>query len=188
MRIKIVSLFILFSLSVLGANGLKKFSRDFSQTQSLIAEIYTHEGLIQIELDFNEAPQTVANFERLANTGFYNGVIFHRVIQGFMIQAGDPTGTGTGGPGYVIEDEKNSLKHHTAVISMANVGRPNTGGSQFFITQQPQTHLDGKHTVFGKVISGEQFIYLIEQGDPMISVSIIETQLSKPKGEADGSN
>jgi peptidyl-prolyl cis-trans isomerase B (cyclophilin B) len=188
MRIKIISLIILINLSALCANGLKKYTRDYSQTQSLTAEIATHEGKILVELNFLEAPQTVANFENLAKSGYYQGVIFHRVIQGFMIQAGDPTGTGRGGPGYNILDEKNKLTHETAVISMANIGKPNSGGSQFFITQQPHPQLNGKHTVFGKIISGEQFTYLIEQGDPILFINIIETSLKNPKGEDNGSN
>jgi peptidyl-prolyl cis-trans isomerase B (cyclophilin B) len=99
--------------------------------------------------------------------------MFHRVINGFMIQGGDPEGDGSGGPGYTIDDEQNDLKHETGVISMANRG-PNTGGSQFFITQMPQPHLDGKHTVFGKVTSGLDVVCRIEPYDPILNITIVE--------------
>ena len=132
----------------------------------------TDRGTIELELYPEYAPQTVNNFVFLAEEGFYDGVTFHRVISNFMIQGGDPTGTGTGGPGYRFGDEVrgNPLKHETGVISMANAG-PNTNGSQFFITHGPQPHLDGNHTVFGKVISGQDVVDSIRQGDQMSSVS-----------------
>lgn len=112
-------------------------------------------GMIKLELFANEAPITVQNFVKLCRNGFYDGLIFHRVIAGFMIQSGCPIGDGTGGPGYVIKDEfVASLKHNTlGILSMANAG-PNTGGSQFFITLAPTPWLDGKHTIFGKVTEG----------------------------------
>jgi cyclophilin family peptidyl-prolyl cis-trans isomerase len=112
-------------------------------------------GMIKLELFANEAPITVQNFVKLCRNGFYDGLIFHRVIAGFMIQGGCPIGDGTGGPGYVIKDEfVASLKHNTlGILSMANAG-PNTGGSQFFITLAPTPWLDGKHTIFGKVTEG----------------------------------
>ncbi|MGB2908029.1 MAG: peptidylprolyl isomerase, partial [Candidatus Aminicenantaceae bacterium] len=116
--------------------------------------IETNKGSMELELYPEHAPKTVNNFVFLAREGYYDGVSFHRVISDFMIQGGDPTGTGRGGPGYKFEDEfsGNPLKHERCVLSMANAG-PNTNGSQFFITHSPQPHLDGNHTVFGKVIT-----------------------------------
>jgi peptidyl-prolyl cis-trans isomerase B (cyclophilin B) len=114
----------------------------------------TNHGTIEIELFDDDAPKTVENFKKLAGDGFYNGVIFHRVIPDFMIQGGDPTGTGSGGPGYQFEDEFNEHKVERGALAMANAG-PNTNGSQFFIvTADACPWLDGKHTVFGKVTSG----------------------------------
>ena len=141
--------------------------------QSYTAKIETIRGTIVIELAPQYAPKTVNNFVFLAQQGFYDGVTFHRVIADFMIQGGDPTGTGRGGPGYKFEDEvkNNPLKHERGVISMANSG-PNTNGSQFFITHSPQPHLDGKHTVFGKVTSDMKVVDSIRQGDKMLKVVI----------------
>jgi peptidyl-prolyl cis-trans isomerase B (cyclophilin B) len=141
-----------------------------------VAKIETTRGTIEIELYPAYAPKTVNNFVFLAREGFYDGVSFHRVIDNFMIQGGDPTGTGRGGPGYKFEDEfkNNPLKHETGVLSMANAG-PGTNGSQFFITHSPQSHLDGKHTVFGKVISGQDVVNRIRQGDKMVKVVIEES-------------
>jgi peptidyl-prolyl cis-trans isomerase A (cyclophilin A) len=122
-----------------------------------IAVIVTNHGTIEVELYMDECPETAGNFKKLVNQGFYDGLIFHRVIYDFMIQGGDPEGTGTGGPGYTIPDEPSALalSHVQGVISMANSG-PDTGGSQFFIvtSANPQTHLDGKHAVFGRVVKG----------------------------------
>jgi peptidyl-prolyl cis-trans isomerase B (cyclophilin B) len=139
------------------------------------ATVETNRGTIELELYPEHAPKTVNNFVFLAREGFYDGVTFHRVIPNFVIQGGDPTGTGTGGPGYRFEDEvkNNPLKHETGVISMANAG-PGTNGSQFFITHSPQSHLNGKHTVFGKVIEGQDVVNAIRQGDAMIRVTISE--------------
>jgi peptidyl-prolyl cis-trans isomerase B (cyclophilin B) len=135
--------------------------------------IETTRGSIELELYAQYAPKTVNNFVFLAQQGFYDGVTFHRVISNFMIQGGDPTGSGRGGPGYRFEDEfqGNPLRHETGVISMANAG-PNTNGSQFFITHSPQPHLDGRHTVFGKVTKGQSTVDAIRQGDAMTRVTI----------------
>ena len=167
------SLFLLISFSASFAADTKVFNKDYSKTKSIKAIISVHEGNIVIDLDFKKAPNTVANFVDLANKGFYNGLVFHRVIPGFMTQGGDPNGNGTGGPGYVIEDEINSLKHEAGVISMANRGK-GTGGSQFFITHVPQPHLDGKHTVFGKVSEGHDVVCRIDAFDPILKIEIIE--------------
>jgi peptidyl-prolyl cis-trans isomerase B (cyclophilin B) len=139
------------------------------------ATIETDRGDIELEFYPQHAPRTVNNFVFLAQDGFYDGVTFHRVISDFMIQGGDPTGSGRGGPGYRFEDEfkGNPLKHETGVISMANAG-PNTNGSQFFITHSPQPHLDGRHTVFGRVIDGQDVVDAIRQGDVMNKVTIRE--------------
>lgn len=140
------------------------------------ATIETNKGNIELELYPQYAPKTVNNFVFLARQGFYNDVKFHRVIPDFMIQGGDPTGTGRGGPGYRFEDEfaGNPLKHEAKVISMANAG-PGTNGSQFFITHSPQPHLNGKHTVFGKVTAGGDVVDAIRQGDVMNKVTVTES-------------
>jgi cyclophilin family peptidyl-prolyl cis-trans isomerase len=118
------------------------------------ATLHTTEGAIELELYPDDAPKTVENFERLARDGFYDGVTFHRVIPNFMIQGGDPTGTGSGGPGYEFEDEFNDHRVVRGALAMANAG-PNTNGSQFFIvTAEATPWLDGKHTVFGRVTTG----------------------------------
>lgn len=129
------------------------------------ATIHTSEGAIELELYPNEAPKTVENFIKLARDGFYDGVIFHRVIPDFMIQGGDPTGTGTGGPGYEFEDEFNEHRIVRGALAMANAG-PNTNGSQFFIvTAEAAPWLDGKHTVFGQVTSGMEVVDRICEAD-----------------------
>ena len=139
------------------------------------ASMKTSKGIIEIELYAEHAPKTVNNFVFLIKEGFYDGVSFHRVIEDFVIQGGDPTGTGRGGPGYKFEDELkgNPLKHERGAISMANSG-PNTNGSQFFIAHSPQSHLNGKHTVFGKVTKGLEIVDTIQQGDKMEQVTVIE--------------
>jgi peptidyl-prolyl cis-trans isomerase B (cyclophilin B) len=126
------------------------------------ATIHTNHGPIEIELFDEDAPKTVENFRKLAGDGFYDGVIFHRVIPDFMIQGGDPTGTGTGGPGYTFEDEFNDNKVVRGALAMANAG-PNTNGSQFFVvTIDEAAWLDGKHTVFGRVTGGMEAVDAIE--------------------------
>jgi peptidyl-prolyl cis-trans isomerase B (cyclophilin B) len=143
--------------------------------KTYLVKMETSKGLIELELYPEYAPKTVNNFVFLAKEGYYDGIKFHRVINDFMIQGGDPTGTGAGGPGYKFEDEVqgNPLKHETNSISMANAG-PNTNGSQFFITHSSQPHLDGKHTVFGKVVSGADVVDSIRQGDEMVKVEVSE--------------
>ncbi|QDP40514.1 peptidylprolyl isomerase [Radiobacillus deserti] len=128
---------------------------------------------IVIEMFEDAAPNTVANFEKLANDGFYDGVTFHRVIPGFVAQGGDPTGTGAGGPGYTIkcETEGNPHKHVAGALSMAHAGK-DTGGSQFFLVHEPQPHLDGVHTVFGQVTEGLDTVLRIQQGDEMKKVRV----------------
>lgn len=128
-----------------------------------IATIETNMGTIKAEMFMDKTPITAGNFIKLAEQGYYNGVIFHRVIDGFMIQGGDPTGTGRGGPGYNIKDEfVTSLRHdREGLFSMANTGQPNTGGSQFFITLGPTPHLNDVHSIFGRVIEGMEVVRAI---------------------------
>lgn len=151
-------------------NSPPEMQIDTDKTYKVTME--TNKGDIVLELYPEHAPKTVNNFVFLANEGFYDGVTFHRVIPNFVIQGGDPTGRGSGGPGYRFEDETegNPLKHGTGYLSMANAG-PNTNGSQFFITHSPQPHLDGKHTVFGKVVGTQDVVNSIQQGDRMIKVT-----------------
>src|SRR4051794_30645463 len=139
------------------------------------ATISTNVGDISIELFDDDAPTTVSNFKKLAADGFYNGVIFHRVIPDFMIQSGDPTGTGSGGPGYTFDDESNDHRVERGALAMANAG-PNTNGSQFFVvTAESCPWLDGKHTVFGHVTNGM---------DVVDAISAIETDAGdRPREE-----
>ncbi len=170
----------LLSLPLLAAGQarMRTFNRDYSQTQKISAEITTAEGVMKFELFFKEAPGTVANFMHLVDTGFYKGTTFHRVIQGFMTQGGDPNGDGTGGPGYSIRDEISpDLKHEAGTLSMANAG-PGTAGSQFFICHMPQPNLNGRHAIFGKLVSGFDVLTRIEKGDPILDAKI--TEVKKP--------
>jgi cyclophilin family peptidyl-prolyl cis-trans isomerase len=148
------------------------------------ATLHTSEGAIELELYPDAAPKTVENFEKLSRDGFYEGVIFHRVIPDFMIQGGDPTGTGTGGPGYEFEDEFNEHRVTRGALAMANAG-PNTNGSQFFIvTAEEASWLDGKHTVFGRVTAGMDVVDRISQAErdandrPRKPVTIDRVELS----------
>jgi peptidyl-prolyl cis-trans isomerase B (cyclophilin B) len=148
------------------------------------ATLHTTEGAIELELYGDDAPKTVENFEKLSRDGFYEGVIFHRVIPDFMIQGGDPTGTGTGGPGYQFEDEINEHRVERGALAMANAG-PNTNGSQFFIvTTEAAPWLDGKHTVFGRVTSGMDVVDRICEAErdandrPLRPVSIERVELA----------
>jgi len=138
-----------------------------------VATIVTNRGTIKLELFDDKTPKTVANFEKLASSGFYNGLKFHRVIADFMIQTGCPNGTGAGGPGYMFADEFHPDLRHTGpgILSMANRG-PNTNGSQFFITHVATPWLDNKHSVFGKVIEGQDVVDAVQQGDVMQTVTV----------------
>jgi cyclophilin family peptidyl-prolyl cis-trans isomerase len=142
-------------------------SGDLDTSKSYTATFKTENGDIVVELFADRAPKTVENFVNLARSGFYDGTTFHRVIAGFMAQGGDPTGTGTGGPGYQFADEFHpSLRHDSAgILSMANAG-PGTNGSQFFLTFGPTPHLDDKHSVFGKVSGGMDVLRSIRERDP----------------------
>lgn len=143
---------------------MKKAYITLENGEKIVAELYP-----------NEAPITVANFEELANSGFYNGLTFHRVIPGFVAQGGCPYGNGTGGSGKTIkcETENNPHKHVAGALSMAHAGK-DTGSSQFFIVHEPQPHLDGVHTVFGKVIEGMDAVLRIKQGDVMEEVKVVD--------------
>lgn len=140
---------------------------------ALTAVFATTKGEIKVSLFADDAPKTVANFVNLTNRGYYNGLKFHRVIANFMVQGGDPTGTGMGGPGYNFDDEFSPARRHDSagVLSMANAG-PGTNGSQFFITHGPTPHLDGKHSVFGKVAAGQDVVDAIAQNDVMTTLTI----------------
>ena len=142
-----------------------------------IATIETPRGTIKLELFADKTPKTVANFEKLAKKGFYDGLTFHRVIADFMIQGGCPLGNGCGGPGYTFEDEfVPELRHDgPGTLSMANAG-PNTNGSQFFITHVACPWLDGKHTVFGKVLEGQDVVDAVRQGDKMLKVTVTDVE------------
>jgi peptidyl-prolyl cis-trans isomerase B (cyclophilin B) len=140
-----------------------------------VATFETTKGTIRVQLHDDKAPKTVENFETLVGKGFYDGLMFHRVIEDFMIQGGCPEGTGTGGPGYQFEDEFHSdLKHDgPGVLSMANSG-PNTNGSQFFITHVATPWLDGKHSIFGQVIDSQDVVDAIEAGDKIEKLTILD--------------
>lgn len=158
----------------------------------LTATLETSKGNIEIELTPDKTPVTVANFANLVQRGFYNGLTFHRVIADFMIQGGDPLGTGTGGPGYKFRDEfDSSLKHDKpGILSMANAG-PGTNGSQFFITHVPTPWLDGKHSVFGHVTKGQEVVDSIKQGDKIVKATIhgdTKALFAKTKSDLDGWN
>ena len=155
------------------ADGENELSEEIEMTNQYYAFVELEDqngetmGKVKIELYADKTPKTVQNFIDLSNSGFYDGIIFHRVIPGFMAQTGDPDGTGSGGPGYTFEDEFHpSLSHDSAgILSMANRG-PDTNGSQFFITYGPQPHLDNMHSVFGKVVEGLELIEAIPPRDP----------------------
>jgi len=137
------------------------------------ATIETEKGNLVLELFAGDVPMTVNNFVSLARDGFYDGLTFHRVVPGFVVQGGCPIGDGTGGPGYQFDDEITEHTHVAGALSMANSG-PNTNGSQFFITYTPQNHLDGHHSVFGQLVEGTDVLERIEQGDIIIRITIEE--------------
>ena len=185
-----LTLLLLIPLGIACGEGTSETSGEINMAIEYYAFIELEDengenmGKVKIELYADKTPKTVQNFIDLSNSGFYDGVIFHRVIPGFMAQTGDPDGTGTGGPGYTFEDEFHpSLSHDSeGILSMANRG-PNTNGSQFFITYGPTPHLDNMHSVFGKVVEGQDLIQAIPPRDPsmindpavkMISIEIIE--------------
>lgn len=172
----ILSMILLAAVVLLNAKEYK---------DGLYAEIETSKGTIVIQLEFEKVPMTVANFVGLAEgkikneakpegTPYYDGIVFHRVIPKFMIQSGDPTGTGTGGPGYAFPDEfDNSLKHNRGgILSMANPG-PNSNGSQFFITHNSTSWLNGKHAVFGHTVDGMAVVHSIKKGDVIKHIEIV---------------
>jgi len=142
-------------------------------SKQYIAAIETRKGNIILELFASDVPATVNNFVFLARDGYYDNTTFHRVIPGFMAQGGDPTGTGTGGPGYKFADEFTEHTRVTGALSMANAG-PDTNGSQFFITYAPQNHLNGKHSVFGQLTDGMDILESIENGDAIVRITIEE--------------
>jgi len=186
LRPLLIAVFVGGSLGLLcGAQDASKQRKQYpappemkiDPNKTYVAIIETNQGKIVAELFAKDAPKTVNNFVFLAREGFYDGVAFHRVIPNFMIQGGDPTGTGTGGPGYKFEDEvrNNPHKHKIGSLSMANAG-PNTNGSQFFITHVATDWLDGKHTVFGQVREGQEVVDKIQKGDVITAIVIEETE------------
>ena len=192
MKFKILC-FLFIGLSVVNAQTKKGASKKAATTKTttatsndgIFAEIETNKGKIVVELEYKKTPITVANFislaegnnpavaEKFKGKKFYNGIKFHRVIKDFMIQGGDPDGNGSGGPGYAFKDEITDLKHTKGgILSMANAG-PKTNGSQFFITHKETPWLDGKHTVFGSVITGMDVVNMIEQNDVIMAMTIV---------------
>lgn len=179
---KNVKIFITLIVLILIIGGIFYFMDNQKENKKVLLE--TNKGDIVIEL-YNDMPITAGNFEKLVKEGFYDGVIFHRIIDGFMIQGGDPTGSGTGGPGYTIKDEfthKGGNKNLRGTISMANAG-PNTGGSQFFINLVDNNYLDSKHPVFGKVVEGMDVVDKIAKvktdynDKPIEEIKIINAKL-----------
>jgi len=172
-------------IAIIGLIFMTNKSTGSSSKENHVAVLETNYGTIKLELYNKEMPITAGNFEKLISQGFYNGVIFHRIIDGFMIQGGDPTGTGMGGPGYEIKDEFTGTsldENDRGTISMANAG-PNTGGSQFFINLADNNYLDGRHPVFGKVVSGMDVVDKIAKVDtnqndkPIKDVRIVKASM-----------
>ncbi len=180
---------VLFTLGLVVVGFVGTVQAEDKKDSGLVAVFDTDKGEIQVELYPNEAPVTVASFVNLADRGYYDGLKFHRVIAKFMIQGGDPTGTGRGGPGYKFKDEFHSSRRHDSagILSMANSG-PGTNGSQFFITHNPTPHLDNRHSVFGKVISGQKVVDSIAKDDVMKTIRIkgdVKGFLAKHKEQVD---
>ncbi len=187
---------LIFALVLSAATGFAKKDKKPKLEPGLYAEMTTSKGVILLALEFEKTPMTVANFVGLAEgkikntakkegTPFYDSLKFHRVIPNFMIQGGDPMGTGSGGPGYKFNDEIHADLKHTGpgILSMANAG-PGTNGSQFFITHVQTAWLDGRHTVFGHVVSGQEVVNAIVQGDMIIKVKIIRKGKAAKKFKA----
>ena len=172
-----------FIIAVLIVASIGVFTLNQKQENMTKVILHTSKGDVTIQL-YSDMPITAGNFEKLVSQGFYDGVIFHRVIPGFMIQGGDPTGTGMGGPGYKIKDEFNQKSNKRGTLSMANAG-PNTGGSQFFINVADNGFLDGKHPVFGEVVEGMDVVDAIvnvngnSQDRPLENVSIVKAEIVK---------
>lgn len=180
--------FLLFSLAalLLLANAESLMADSNTSDGDIRIILKTNKGDIEMTVFASKVPVTSANFLNLAQHGFYNGVTFHRVINDFMIQGGDPTGTGTGGPGYRFEDEFHpELRHdRPGILSMANAG-PGTNGSQFFITHGPTPHLNDRHSVFGVVTSGQDVVDSIAQGDTIESIEILDSTDELFEAQAD---
>jgi len=174
-----VGLVCAIAVGCLGADAKKQYDKPpemkIDPNKTYTATIDTSKGKVVLDLYAKDAPKTVNNFVFLAREGFYDGIAFHRVIPNFMIQGGDPTGTGRGGPGYQFEDEfqNNPHKFKVGTLAMANAG-PNTNGSQFFITHVATDWLDGKHTIFGQVREGQDVVNQIQQGDVIKGIKIEE--------------
>jgi peptidyl-prolyl cis-trans isomerase B (cyclophilin B) len=154
-----------------GRRGLQKEEVEVKQLAVITLD---SGGQIRVEFFPEDAPKTVENFITLTKKGYYNGLTFHRVVPGFVVQGGDPKGDGTGGPGYTIKAEFNKRKHERGSLAMARSQHPDSAGSQFYITYGAQPHLDGNYTVFGQVVSGMEHVDRIKQGDRMTSVVIVE--------------
>lgn len=157
-------------LALLSFHGMAE--AEPAKSPRVIIEMAT--GKIVVELYDKDAPGTAANFIKLIKSGFYNGLNFHRVEPGFVVQGGDPNGNGTGGPGYTIKDEVNARKHLTGAVAMAKTAAPNSAGSQFYIALAPLSMLDGRYTVFGQVVEGMDIVTKIKRGDVMKKVTVVE--------------
>ena len=151
----------------------KPFDMTIDSAKKYTATLDTNRGPIVLELHATKTPRTVNNFVSLAQAGFYDGVTFHRVLQDFMAQTGDPTGTGSGGPGWTLRCEYNRLRYETGMVGMALSGK-DTGGSQWFITHAPQPHLNGRYTIFARVVRGQDVVGRIVQGDRVLGVEILK--------------